>query len=124
MENKACIRVDANIEQINRCKKTIEENELSLGTLSNALSLAGNNVRLSILFLLRQEGRLCVCDLSDILNMNVSAISQHLRKLKDRNMIYADRNGQIIYYSLTMNASAIYQSILDLIEVNPLIESE
>ena len=38
---------------------------------------------LKILYLLQEEGQLCPCDLSDILGMNTSPISQHLRKLKD-----------------------------------------
>ena len=53
-----------------------------------------------MLYLLEEEGRLCPCDLSDILGMTIPAISQHLRKLKDRNIIEATREGQTIYYSL------------------------
>jgi DNA-binding transcriptional ArsR family regulator len=63
--------------------------------------LVGNNVRLKILYLLFEEKRLCVCDISDIVGMNISAISQHLRKMKDRNLLETDREAQTIYYSLT-----------------------
>ena len=38
--------------------------------------------------------------LSDILGMSIPAVSQHLRKLKDGNVIEAKREGQTIYYSL------------------------
>lgn len=74
-----------------------DHNELdnSFDVLSNILSLAGNNVRLKILFLLSQEQALCVCDLSDILEMKVSAISQHLRKLKDRNIVITQRKDKL-----------------------------
>ncbi len=51
MENTTCIRIEANIEQIYNCKNTINELDNSFHLLSNALSLAGNNVRLKILFL-------------------------------------------------------------------------
>jgi DNA-binding transcriptional ArsR family regulator len=33
--------------------------------------------------------------------MSVPAISQHLRKLKDGNLIVSRKEGQTIYYSLT-----------------------
>src|SRR5690606_9879249 len=72
----------------------------SFSQLGNILSLAGNEVRLKILYLLEEENELCPCDLSDILGMSVPAISQHLRKLKDGNIIEARKVGQTIFYSL------------------------
>lgn len=100
MDNTKCIRVDANLEQINDCKKKLKDNSVSFGQLSKVLELAGNEVRLKILFLLEEEDRLCPCDLSDILGMSIPAVSQHLRKLKDGNVIESTREGQTIYYSL------------------------
>jgi DNA-binding transcriptional ArsR family regulator len=68
--------------------------------LSNVLSLAGNEVRLKILYLLDSEKELCPCDLSDILQMSIPAISQHLRKMKDGGLIKAKKVGQTIFYSI------------------------
>ena len=101
METNSCIRQKADEKQIYRCKTDIEQSIQAFEYVSNRLSLAGNTVRLKILFLLHQEKRLCVCDLSDILSMNVSAISQHLRKLKDRDLISTEREAQTIFYSIT-----------------------
>ena len=95
-----CIRVFADQVQINECKKKIKENSTSLSQLSKVLELAGNEVRLKILYLLEEEDHLCPCDLSDILGMSIPAVSQHLRKLKDGNIIESRREGQTIYYSL------------------------
>ena len=100
MDNTKCIRADANLEQINECKKKLKDNTGSFAQLSKVLELAGNEVRLKILFLLEEEDRLCPCDLSDILGMSIPAVSQHLRKLKDGNVIESTREGQTIYYSL------------------------
>ena len=88
MKESQCIRVFADQQQIKRCQQRIEQVSLSVTGLSNALGLAGNEVRLKILFLLHEEGELCVCDLSDILDMKISAISQHLRKLKDGKIVH------------------------------------
>ncbi|MCH7785293.1 MAG: winged helix-turn-helix transcriptional regulator [Bacteroidetes bacterium] len=101
MKNISCIRLEADIQQIYRCKERISEINETSNYLSNALELVGNNVRLRILFLLYEEKRLCVCDLSDILGMNVSAISQHLRKMKDRKLIHSEKEAQTIYYAIT-----------------------
>lgn len=123
MENNSCIRIEADIEQISNCKQTISELENSFDKLSNALSLAGNNVRLKILFLLYQEQELCVCDLSDILSMKISAISQHLRKLKDRNLIKPERKAQTIFYSLTTEYEKIFLPFFELIDGNKILET-
>ena len=123
MEKNICIRIKADVEQINNCKNTIEELENSFDLLSGALSLAGNNVRLKILFLLSKEKELCVCDLSDILTMNISAISQHLRKLKDRNIIQSERKAQTIFYSITAEYNQIFLPFFELIDNNKIMET-
>lgn len=123
MENNSCIRIEADIDQINNCKHTIIELETSFDILSNALSLAGNNVRLKIMYLLSKEQELCVCDLSDILEMKISAISQHLRKLKDRNIISPNRKAQTIFYSLTPEYETIFSPFFELIDGNKIMET-
>ena len=100
MDATKCIRLYADKVQINECKKKLKENALSLSQLSKVLELAGNRVRLKILYLLEEEDQLCPCDLSDILGMSIPAVSQHLRKLKDGQLIESRREGQTIYYSL------------------------
>jgi DNA-binding transcriptional ArsR family regulator len=78
----------------------LEVNDKAFNQLSGLLALAGSEVRLKILFLLEEENELCPCDLSDILGMSIPAVSQHLRKLKDGNVIDSRRAGQTIFYSL------------------------
>ena len=122
MENNSCIRQQADIEQINRCKDTVSELNESFDYLANGLSLVGNSVRLKILYLLFEEKRLCVCDLSDILGMTVPAISQQLRKLKDRGIISSEREGTVIYYSLTEKYLETVMSVLTNGTIKNLIE--
>lgn len=118
MESNSCIRIEADIKLISNCKQTINELDHSFDLLSNSLSLAGNNVRLKILFLLSKEQELCVCDLSDILSMKISAISQHLRKLKDKSLIQPKRKGQTIFYSLSPEYEELFSPFFELIENN------
>lgn len=95
-----CIRLYADPVQINQCKEKLDQTQESFTTMSGVLALAGNEVRLKILYLLEEEKELCSCDLSDILGMSIPAISQHLRKMKDGGIIQARKEGQTIFYSL------------------------
>ena len=101
METNTCIRIFADLQQIKNCKAKLKAAQKSFVGLSNILDLAGNEVRLKIIYLLEEEKELCPCDLSDILGMTIPAISQHLRKLKDGNIVETRKEGQTIYYSLT-----------------------
>ena len=121
MENNSCIRQQADLEQINRCKETVSELNESFDYLANGLSLVGNSVRLKILYLLFEEKRLCVCDLSDILGMNISAISQHLRKMKDRNLLETDREAQTIFYSLTKEYEKLLNPFFEILDKNKIL---
>lgn len=98
--SQACIRAYADEVQINNCRTVLNDNADTFSELSRILSLAGNEVRLKILFLLEEEKELCPCDLADILGMSTPAISQHLRKLKDGGLIFSRRDGQTLYYAL------------------------
>lgn len=101
MENsQSCIRAFADKVQIANCKETLQNNQCAFEILGRLLALAGNEVRLKILFLLEEEGELCPCDLADVLGMSVPAVSQHLRKLKDGEVVTTRRDGQTIFYSL------------------------
>jgi DNA-binding transcriptional ArsR family regulator len=101
MDNNTCIRLFADHKQINNCKSKLKTAQKSFYQLSNILALAGNEVRLKIIYLLEEERELCPCDLADILSMSIPAVSQHLRKLKDGNIVETRKEGQTIYYSLT-----------------------
>jgi len=46
------------------------------------------------------------------LGMSIPAVSQHLRKLKDGNIVEARKEGQTIYYSLTQENIKIFEAFL------------
>lgn len=109
---QTCIRALADHRQISRCKQQIAEIEPNLSLWASIVGLIGNDTRFKILHLLHMENKLCVCDLSDILNMTVPAISQQLRKLKDGGVIGSQREGTVIYYSLANKYRKIVAGIL------------
>jgi DNA-binding transcriptional ArsR family regulator len=64
-------------------------------------ALASNSTRLKILFLLDRLKELCVCDLAEMLGVTVSAVSQHLAKLRAYGLTSNRREAQTIYYRLS-----------------------
>ncbi|MFN3996191.1 ArsR/SmtB family transcription factor [Algoriphagus sp.] len=118
MANDTCIRLLADPIQINQCKSILSENQESFHRLSEVLSLAGNEVRFKILYLLSVEKQLCPCDLSDILGMTIPAVSQHLRKLKDGRVIIGNRVGQTIFYSLCLDPLKLLKPLFSHIQPN------
>ncbi len=117
-ENK-CIRVLADPVQIKDCKKNIQDLQKPLSDISQVLNLSGNEARLKILYLLHREGEMCPCDLSDVLEMTVPAVSQHLRKMKDVGMIKDKKVGQTIFYSIIEQKVDIIMPILkQLLNIN------
>ncbi|GAB2820494.1 ArsR/SmtB family transcription factor [Ferruginibacter profundus] len=120
MENNICIRQFADHEQIKNCKVKLRAAQKSFGNLSAVLALAGNEVRLKIIYLLEEEKELCPCDLADILGMSIPAVSQHLRKLKDGNIVETRKESQTIYYSLTQENIKILKPFFKHINVQTL----
>ncbi len=111
-----CIRDKANPLQIQDCRNKLSDSANSFMSLSGILALAGNEVRLKILYLLEHEKELCPCDLSDILGMTVPAISQHLRKMKDGSLIEFRKERQTIFYSLKPESLKILLPLLNMIK--------
>lgn len=59
----------------------------------------GDPTRAQIVHTLAQE-ELCVCDLAAVLGMGVSAVSHHLRVLRNLRLVKFRKDGRIVYYSL------------------------
>jgi len=110
-----CIRALADINQINNCKSKLEEKGKAISHISGIMGVAGNKVRFKILYLLYEEKELCVCDLSDILNMSISAVSQHLKKLKDSNIVDIRKEGQTYFYFIKKDSLLILESFFNIV---------
>ena len=91
--------------------KTIQENALRASTLLKAMS---NQHRLMVLCQL-VAGEKCVSDLEHIIGLSLSALSQHLARLRRDNLVATRREAQTIYYSLSgEEASAVIETLYSL----------
>ncbi|HCX21929.1 MAG: transcriptional regulator [Crocinitomicaceae bacterium] len=111
--SNTCIRVLADPVQIKECKEAIQSLEEPLADVTKVFNLARNAARLKILYLLSREGEMCPCDFSDILEISVGGVSQHLRKLKDGGIVRDKKVGQTIFYSLVKENMEMIKPILD-----------
>lgn len=98
-----CIRGCANVDMINKSIDQLKELQEDVTETCHLLSLTGNETRFKILFLIKNNNRLCVCDMSDILGISISAVSQQLSKLKKGGLLSNSKEGQTIYYSIAPN---------------------
>ena len=67
--------------------------------LSDLFKVLSDSTRLKILWSM-ENGELCVCCISEVVNMSVSAVSHQLKTLKQANLIKSEKKGKNVYYSL------------------------
>jgi ArsR family transcriptional regulator, lead/cadmium/zinc/bismuth-responsive transcriptional repressor len=70
---------------------------LAMGDYLKAL---GDQTRLKILSAL-ERAELCVCDISAVLGLSVSAVSHQLALLRRRRLVRSRREGKVVFYSLS-----------------------
>ncbi len=87
-------------EEIAAIRKSLEFAP-ELEEAAELFNLASNSTRLKMLFLLDRLKELCVCDLAEMLDVSVSAVSQHLAKLRAYGLAVTRRDAQTIYYRLS-----------------------
>lgn len=60
----------------------------------------GVESRIRIIELLKQKGALCVNEISDVLGITPSAVSQHLKVLKYAGLVRNERRGYWVHYEI------------------------
>lgn len=84
--------------QLNDIKCCLEE-EKDIEILSTTFKAMSDPTRLKIIYVLSKSS-MCVCDIASLLDMTQSAISHHLRILRDLNLVKSRREGKLVIYSL------------------------
>ena len=95
-----CIQPERSPEFINELRDTYAFAP-AIDELAEVLSVFANGTRLKLVTMMREHGELCVCDLACALDISVSAVSQHLAKLRAHRLVRFRRDAQTLYYSLT-----------------------
>lgn len=95
----------------------VKMKEVEIEKASMVLKLLGDKTRLSMMKML-EKNECCVCEFVELFQISQSAISQHLRKLRDVGLVKENRKGQWIFYSLNKD-SDLYEMVLHILEVIP-----
>lgn len=93
-------------ELVTTIKKWLPDNERvkQVAALHGAL---GDPTRLKILLALSHAEELCVCDISHVIGLSVSATSHQLRLLRNLNLVSYRTDGKMTYYALVANLPVI-----------------
>jgi len=75
------------------------QSEETIAELAGFYKIFSDSTRIKILYALDKH-EMCVCDLSSLLNMTISAVSHQLKLLRESNLVKTNRQGKVVYYSL------------------------
>lgn len=90
---------------------------LTYSNVEKNLKAIGEETRLKIISYLTIDS-FCVCELVELLQMSQPSISQHLRRLRQTEIILEQRRGKWIFYSLNKEHE-FYTLILHLTSMLP-----
>ena len=83
---------------VNRARELMEDTEI-LYAVSDFFKVMCDSTRMRIMAAL-DNGEMCVCDLSALLNMTKSAVSHQLKILRISKLIRSEKKGKNVYYAL------------------------
>ncbi len=94
-----CLCTEMHPERMARAGSGLPTEE-ELFALADLFKIFSDSTRIRILYLL-YETELCVCDIAEMLGMQLSAISHQLRVLKQADLVKYRRAGKTVFYSLS-----------------------
>lgn len=98
-EIPCCEFMHVHEELVQKVNQNMPEEE-TLYNLAELYKIFGDPTRIKILYVLF-ESEMCVCDIAQLLNMSMSAISHQLRVLKQGRLVKFRRDGKTVFYSLS-----------------------
>ena len=87
-----------NKEKVAKVKRSLLPKE-ELNVLIEIFSAVSDETRIKIILSLKKE-ELCVCDISHVLGMSISAVSHQLRILRSLRLVKYRKEGKLVFYSL------------------------
>nr|WP_272878336.1 metalloregulator ArsR/SmtB family transcription factor [Clostridium sp. Cult3] len=99
IEEKEVCEVSATDDiTLKEIKESIYDEE-TINRLAQTFKALADPTRLRIIYVLSKQP-LCVCDIANLLDMTQSAISHHLRLLRNLRLVKFKKEGKMVIYSL------------------------
>lgn len=97
-EEKDLVCGEVHVDDLSRVKESLPGDE-TLREVADLFKMFDDFTRVKILYML-SKSELCVCDMASLLNMSQPAVSNHLRVLKQSNLVKSRKEGKRVIYSL------------------------
>ncbi|MCY6369633.1 ArsR/SmtB family transcription factor [Clostridium ganghwense] len=97
-EIEICSCSEIHDDLVDEVGKNMIPEETSIA-LAEFFKVLGDPTRIKILYAL-SVNEMCVCDISNLLDMNQSAVSHQLRVLRTARLVKYRKEGKVVYYSL------------------------
>lgn len=97
-EEKDLVCGEVHVDDLSRVKESLPDDE-TLREVADLFKMFDDFTRVKILYML-SKSELCVCDMASLLNMSQPAVSNHLRVLKQSNLVKSRKEGKRVIYSL------------------------
>ncbi|HHE55346.1 MAG TPA: ArsR family transcriptional regulator [Caldithrix abyssi] len=101
MSEKGSLICSVNVvdqEKIQKLEQILPDKEMTK-KMAEIFKALADPTRLHIVQALLEE-ELCVCDISAVVNLSISAISHQLRLLRTMHIVKFRKQGKMVYYSL------------------------
>lgn len=102
----ACDLLCLDLEAAERVRRELPQRPALAEAAERARAL-GDTTRLGVLLALRSGGELCGCDLAWVLGRSQALVSHHLRTLREAGLVSSRREGRMVFYTLTTEATAL-----------------
>lgn len=98
--------------------KTEQFNNINFEARAKVIKALAHPSRLLMMEALR-DGELCVCELRELVEADISTVSKHLSVLKNVGLVQEEKRGLYVYYSLRCACLAGFMECVDaLVEGN------
>ncbi len=108
----ACDDRVVHVEAVRAAREALPTGQ-ALAGLTDLFAALGDPTRLRIIAALASR-ELCVCDLAAAIGQTESAVSHHLRILRELGLVRSRREGRLVYYALDDDhVSVLYRHAAD-----------
>lgn len=98
------------MHQIGQIQNYLDENPELLKKFVDVLYFTGNDIRFRMLYMICKRERV-IKEISEVMVMSTAAVSQHLQKLKQANLVQGRTVKKVIHYSIHEENAKILRSI-------------
>ena len=97
-DNEICKTLFIHEETVKKVRESLPEEEI-IFELADFFKMLGDTTRIKLLHALFIS-EMCVCDLSNLLHISQSAVSNQLKSLRQANLVRYRKEGKVVFYSL------------------------